>query len=75
MRRLRLAGRDTLSAVERQLRRGARALESALMLAIDGARRLGATQLAVLAGKAPDRPRERQIELFSGNLRWASRAR
>ena len=50
-------------------------LESALMLAIDGARRLGATQLAVLTGESPDRPRERQIELFSRNLRWASRAR
>ena len=47
-------------------------LESALMLAIDGARRLGAKQLAVLTGESPDRPRERQIELFSRNLRWAA---
>jgi hydroxypyruvate isomerase len=47
-------------------------LGSALQRAIDGARRLGATQVAVLTGQDPDRPRERQIEIFTDALRRAA---
>jgi hydroxypyruvate isomerase len=47
-------------------------LESALRQAIDGARRIGAKQVAVLTGQDPHRPRERQIEIFTDTLRRAA---
>lgn len=46
-------------------------LETELRMAIDAAIRLGARQIAVLTGLDAETPRQRQLDMLVGNLRWA----